>query len=133
MHSLKIPNHTRSTSIVNESGPGTTSNTIMQQIQLAPDAMRGPNPGFLEPLICMVLFTTKAISTGTEFTLHYGNKYHRDYATGRPTSVTCPRDLSQLFPRGVPWTAIAKITEDMLEPEPKDRGDDGPWRPGRGK
>ena len=77
----------------------------------------------------MVLFTTTAISAGTEFTLHYGNKYNRNYAAGRPTSVRCPRDLSQLFPRGTPWAAIAKITEDMLEPEPVDRGDDGEWRP----
>ena len=65
--------------------------------------------------------------------LHYGNKYQRDYAVGRPTAVKCPRNLLQLFPGGVPWTAIAKISEDMLEPEPPDRGDDGEWRPGRGK
>ena len=88
----------------------------MQQIQLAPDAMQGPNPGdFLEPLVCLVLFTTTKISAGTELVLHYGNKYNRNYAVGRPTTVTCPRDLSELFPRGVPWTAIAKITEDMLD------------------
>lgn len=117
---------------VNEPVPGTTSNTYMQQIQIDPKSMRGANPGFLEPLICMVLFTTASISAGTELTLHYGNRYNRDYAAGRPTAVTCPRDLSGLFPRGVPWSAIAKITEDMLD-EPKDRGDDGPWLPGRGK
>ena len=84
---------------VNEPGPGTTSNTYMQQIQINPASMQGPNPGFLEPLICMVLFTTASISAGTELTLHYGNRYNRDYAAGRPTAVTCPRDLSGLFPR----------------------------------
>ena len=73
-------------------------------------------------------FTTTKIAAGTELTLHYGNKFNRDYAVGRPTTVTCPRDLSELFPRGVPWSAIAKISEDMLD-EPKDRGDDGEWRP----
>jgi hypothetical protein len=114
---------------VNEPGPSMTSNTYMQQCQLPPDAMQGPNPGdFLEPLTCMVLFTTTKIAAGTELTLHYGNKFNRDYAVGRPTTVTCPRDLSELFPRGVPWSAIAKISEDMLD-EPKDRGDDGEWRP----
>ena len=48
--------------------------------------------------------------------------------------MTCPRNLTSLFPEGVPWSALALITEDMLDKfEPKDRGDDGEWLPGRGK
>ena len=47
---------------------------------------------------------------------------------GRQTTVTCPRNLMSLFPDRVPWSAIALITEDMLEPEPEDR-DDEEWRP----
>jgi hypothetical protein len=63
-------------------------------------------------------------------TIYYGGKYQdwRDYPVGRPTMVTCPRNLTTLFPRGVPWSALAMVTEDMLD-EPKDRGDDGEWLP----
>ena len=43
--------------------------------------------------------------------------------------MTCPRNLTSLFQDGIPWSALALITEDMLEPEPVDRGDDGEWRP----
>ena len=66
----------------------------------------------------------------------YGGKYDawRDYPVGRQTTVTCPRNLASLFPDGIPWSAIALITEDMIgESEPPDRGDDGEWKPGRGK
>ena len=61
----------------------------------------------------------------------YGGKYDdwRDYPVGRQTTVTCPRNLTSLFQDGIPWSALALITEDMLEPEPVDRGDDGEWRP----
>ena len=54
----------------------------------------------------------------------YGGKYD-----AWQTTVTCPRNLMSLFPDGIPWSALALITEDMLEPEPVDRGDDGEWRP----
>ena len=80
------------------------------------------------------VFTTRAIAAGEELTIHYGFKYDdwRDYPVGRQTTVTCPRNLTSLFPDGVPWSALAMITEDMLdEPELKDRGDDGEWRPSR--
>ena len=107
------------------------------------------------------VFTTRKITAGEELTIRkprhtpasrrfarprrsacerrgsdYGGKYDawRDYPVGRQTTVTCPRNLTSLFPEGVPWSALALITEDMLDKfEPKDRGDDGEWLPGRGK
>ena len=77
------------------------------------------------------VFTTRAIAAGEELVIHYGGKYDdwRDYPVGRQTTVTCPRNLTSLFQDGIPWSALALITEDMLEPEPVDRGDDGEWRP----
>ena len=80
------------------------------------------------------VFTTRAIAAGEELTIHYGGKYDdwRDYPVGRQTTVTCPRNLTSLFPDGIPWSALALITDDMIgELEPRDRGDDGEWRPSR--
>ena len=109
----------------------TTSNVVVQQVTVDPSSMRGPGPSSaIEPLVCLVAFTTRAIRAGEELTLHYGGKYQdrRDYPVGNASSVRCPKDLSQLFPAGVPWEAIAMIESDML-PE-ADSGSDEEWKPG---
>ena len=62
----------------------------------------------------------------------YSGSSADDCEESSPVGTTCPRNLTSLFPDGVPWSALALITEDMLdEPELKDRGDDGEWRPSR--
>ena len=117
--------------LLNEPPPGTTSNVVVQQVTVDPSSMRGPGPSSaIEPLVCLVAFTARAIRAGEELTLHYGGKYQdrRDYPVGNASSVRCPKDLSQLFPAGVPWEAIAMIESDML-PE-ADSGSDEEWKPG---
>ena len=121
-------------SLLNEPVQGSTANVVMQQIMVDPVAMEasGPSSGqaLLEPYLFLCAFAARNINAGEELTLFYGKGYEvrRDYGVGRDSNTWCNTDLTTtLFPQGIPWSAIATITSDMLDPE--DSGSDDDWVP----
>lgn len=114
--------------LLNEPSPGATSNVVVHQVEVPRSEMQAGCPEDERvPLVALCAFAARSVSAGEELTLHYGNRYRREYAVGNAATAHFDGGLLRLFPGGVPRAALIELPPDV--PDSSSDSSDEDWLP----